>query len=563
MSINKKILFEDDGNDAKSAKLSPEMANEVIDATAEEKAKIAAQAPVDVTTKTKNNIPWTTIDNAITIDDNGEPKFVSNKVALAIQNTITEAADYVYSIQRAAARSLSIKSDASNTFTVAIGGLPGAAKTATVYDWCKRKGLKTISVNLNSQDAEYLFTGVAATSKETNEFKFLSWKSGWERFNEAPFVLILDEFTRPYSDKVWNSLLSLLNNREITAMVDNKLTTIRLNKLIMVFAIYNPKIGRTDNVKDIGGAMQDRLAINLEVNSTPAAAAAYFSAAYLNKTHDYANAINFWTNKEAAKAKLQLSADMEKEYDKKAKALVGQILRLSDDEIEAEAEKFDDLDSYNGRLLGFLQGIYSSVLMYTLGPAIVNHKEFKFTQPADYASLVSGTNVTNVSQRGISKWADSCITKAVSDWLDGAPAGKDTLKDKVYTALINGITYIRFSQADKNMLKSVVEDLFQAKKYANADFNLMVLGALKKDNTIDNTVYKLIVNLVDTIFDSKVAQSATTTDSDTQAGGGTDNDIDVTNFDNTGFDQNMPAQAMSAANQKMADFFNKINSGAN
>lgn len=558
MVKNKKILFEDDNNDVKSAELSSEMANEVIDATAEEKAKIADQAPVEVTTETKNDIPWTTIDNAITIDENGEPKFVSNKVALAVQNTITDAADYVYSIQRAAARSLSIKSDASNTFTIAIGGLPGAAKTATVYDWCKRKGLKTISVNLNSQDAEYLFTGVAATSKETNEFKFLSWKSGWERFNEAPFVLILDEFTRPYSDKVWNSLLSLLNNREITAMVDNKLSTIRLNKLIMVFAIYNPKIGRTDNVKDIGGAMQDRLAINLEVNSTPKAAAAYFSTAYTNKAHDYANAINFWTNKEKAKAKLQLSAAMEKEYDKKAKALVGQILRLSDDEIEAEAEKFDDLDSYDGRLLGFLQGVFASVLMSKLGPEIVKHKYFNFTQPADYAALVSGTNVTNVSQRGISKWADSCITKAVSDWLDEAPSSRNLLREKVYEALVNGISYIRFSSNDKDMLKKVIDDLFTYVYSPGTDFEILVLATLKKDRAINKATYELITDLVNTIFSASTTSQGNTTNSAMNSA--EEYDIEAA-FDDGGLSQTMPSQAQAAALQKVTALFGKINNG--
>lgn len=171
-------------------------------------------------------------------------------------------------------------------------GLPGSAKTASVYDWAKGKGsdVNLVYVNAKNNDLEAYINGYTLPDKADTDYVKQAYSKNLSELDEPNSVLFLDEYNRQIKPHVRASLLTLINEHYIVGNDPDprdpegkkRLKTHTFKNLLFTIACINPAVPTDKGAAPLNDAELSRFAAILDgLDSDPASA-----ADYLNKRFD-------------------------------------------------------------------------------------------------------------------------------------------------------------------------------------------------------------------------------------------------------------------------------------
>lgn len=167
-------------------------------------------------------------------------------------------------------------------------GLPGSAKTASVYDWAAAKGddVNLVYVNAKNNDLESYINGYTVRDDDDRSYVRQAYSRNLSDLENKNSVLFLDEYNRQVKPHIRASLLTLINEHYIVGndKDENGKSTGKhyFPNLLFTIACINPAVPTDKGAAPLNDAELSRFAAILDnLDSDPASA-----ADYLNKRFD-------------------------------------------------------------------------------------------------------------------------------------------------------------------------------------------------------------------------------------------------------------------------------------
>jgi len=164
---------------------------------------------------------------------------------------------------------------------VLVTGLPGSGKTAIVYAWCASRGLNPFYLDAKDPNLETVINGMPLRDITVQDKNAVAkaYSSTLAPLHKENSVLFLDELNRQVKPHIRASLLTLINEKEVSGNDETGHESFR-DTLLFTVACINPAVPTDKGAAPLNDAEKSRFIYNVHYDSTPEAAHDFFKKHY-------------------------------------------------------------------------------------------------------------------------------------------------------------------------------------------------------------------------------------------------------------------------------------------
>ena len=291
---------------------------------------------------------------------------------------------------------------------VLVTGLPGSGKTAIVYAWAKSKGCNIHYLDSKDPNLETVINGMPLRDITVQDKNLVAkaYSNSLAPLHRPNSILFLDELNRQVKPHIRASLLTLINEKEISGTDETGHESFR-KSLLFTIACINPAVPTDKGAAELNDAEKSRFTYQLkDFDSKPA------------------NALDFYNKHYSFEIK-------------KHKATKDAWIKNYIDENKATQE--DAEKAWKEELVNLIK--IKDILIY-----IVSHPIFAFDTREDLESLADGQHMM-LNQRSLTEAVEDSLgdKTLLLEWIDEfsdlLPRDADMLKEilSTYTLDLNAL----------------------------------------------------------------------------------------------------------------------------